>query len=145
MRRHSKNRGVLITTILFLISTSSMGQRPPETGLKISIRKNLKGQRPLPYSDTLKIKLDRGFSNDIVKIKCADKYFVTDTLNTNILFGFAGTLKLPKEKGKQKLRVYLNEIYIGELILNKRFSEVHVDKFDRELKWTYINYRFPYL
>ncbi|SRR6266536_2158865 len=131
-----------LTIIFLVIANFVVGQ---EAKLSISVQKNSNGQTTLPYSDTLKIQLDGGFKNDVFKIKSGDEYFITDTLNTDKLLGHAGTLKIPKTKGRQRLMIYLNEVYIGKLTLKKEFSEAHINYFDKELKWTYINYRFVYL
>ena len=135
-----------IFPIFFLfIASFVVGQETSKARLSVSIEKNSNGQATLAYSDTLKIQLDGGFKNDILKVKSGDKYFISDTLNTDELLGHAGTLKIPKTKGRQRLMIYLNEVYIGKLTLKKKFSEVHINYFDKEFKWTYINYRFFYL
>src|SRR5438128_1133815 len=96
-------------TIIFLFITSFViGQESAKPKLIVSVHKNSSGQTALPYSDTLEIQLDGGFKNDILKIKSDDKYFITDTLNTDKLLGHAGTLKIPKIKGRQKMIIYLN-------------------------------------
>ena len=91
------------------------------------------------------VKLDGGFKDDVFKIKSGDKYFTTDTLNTDGQIGYAGTLKIPKEKGSMKIMIFLNDHYIGKLTLRKKFSEAHINLFTNKLTWTYINYYFIYL
>ena len=136
----------ILTIILLLFATSlAIGQETPKTKLIVSVHKNSKGQIGLPYSDTLKINCDGGFQNDVLELKSGDKYFKTDTLNTDKLIGYSGSLKIPKTKGKQRIMVYLNQVYIGKLTVKKKFSEVHINKFDKQLNWIYINYRFIYL
>jgi hypothetical protein len=115
------------------------------TIVRYSVQKKSERQTILPYSDTLKIQLDAGFINDVLKIKSGNNYFVTDTLNSDKLLGHAATLKIPKTKGRQRLMIYLNEVYIGKLTLRKEFSEAHINYFDNEFEWTYMYYRFFYL
>jgi len=134
-----------LTIIFLFIASFVVGQEATRSKLSVSVQKKSNTQTTLTYSDTLKIQLDGGFINDVFKIKSGDKYFITDTLNTSILLGHAGTLMIPKAKGRQRLTIYLNEVYIGKLTLKKEFSEAHINYFDNDLKWTYINYRFFYL
>jgi len=132
--------------ILFvLISSLLFGQKDPTLKLIVSVKRNTVGQPTIPYSDSLKIEFDLGFTNDSILIKTNNGTFTTKSLKTDLLFGHAGTIKIPKANHKQRLTIYFNNTFVGQLILKKRFSAVHIDKVNREFRWTYINYHFFYL
>ncbi|AEW02216.1 hypothetical protein A4D02_34630 [Niastella koreensis] len=134
-----------LTIFLLFIASFVVGQEAKKGKLSVLIQRKSNTQTALPYSDTLKIQLDGGFINDVLKIKSGNNYFTTDTLRSDKLLGHAATLKIPKVKGRQRLTIYLSEVYIGKLTLKKGFSEAHINYFDNEFEWTYIDYLFFYL
>lgn len=145
MQKHFAAHKTSAIIILLLVSGFVNGQSPSGTKLIVSEHKNSEEQISLRCSDTFKINFDGGFNNDIIKITSGSRNFVSDTLNTNGILGLAGTLEIPKKKIKQKIKIYLNNVYMGKLDLKKEYSKAHINNFEGILKWTYINYHFSYL
>jgi hypothetical protein len=135
----------LLTVLCLSMAYCVAAQQSANLKLKVYVKKNPPGHASLRYSDTFAIHLDCGFQNDVFKIKSGSKYFTTDTLNTDGIIGYAGTLKVPKTKGNMKIMVYLNDHYIGKLTLKKKFSVAHINVGVNKVTWAYTNYLFIYL
>ncbi len=141
----NKSNKIFLTLLLVCITSSPFAQNNAAIKLNVSIIKNTKDQRPLRYADSLTIQFDGGFINDIVEVKTGHLAFRTKPLTTDSFFAHAGSLSIPKIKGRQRLLLYFNDSLVGKIVLKKRFSAAHITKYSRTLFWTYINFFFIYL
>lgn len=97
--------------------------------------------------DSIHITFMYGYKNDIVSFHTKQKVFMSDTLLTDELYGIAGYMKIAKKDLKGDVLIYFNNDYIGKLILQKKFSSVHLEynRTKNSFEWRYLRYRFVFL
>lgn len=133
----------ILLTLVYCESGLAQSNHPQE--LKVRVIKNTQEQVPLRYSDSVEINFDLGFDHDTITVKTGGQTYSAAELTTDGRDGHAGSLKIPKLHGRQRIDVYIGSDWIGHLVLKKKFSAVHVNKGKQCLFWTYLNYALIYL
>ncbi|HTB06127.1 MAG TPA: hypothetical protein VK806_04170 [Bacteroidia bacterium] len=96
--------------------------------------------------DSTFITFDAGFNNQPVEIDINDQKYTVAYFVTSAVLGRAGTVKIPKINGDEKISIKINSIPYGNFILSKKYCSIHFDyNIDsKDLLVTYTNHVYLY-